>query len=89
MLFSAGLVCHGSCLVRWWVCLLVGGREVGLGVLWFGKWFFFASFDIFGWKGTRDALRIRREPWRNSRPSSSICFTLGQQPSSLLLLLAI
>jgi hypothetical protein len=84
MLFSVGLDCHGSFLARWRACLHVGGREVGLGVLLFGKWFLYASCGVYGWKGMRDALRILRDPWRNSQPSFSTPFTLGQQLSSLL-----
>jgi hypothetical protein len=83
-LFSVILACHGSCLARWRGCLLVGCREAGLGVRLFGKWFLYVSFGVYGWKETRDALRILRDPWRNSRPSFSICFTLGQQPGLLL-----
>ena len=57
---SAGLVCLGLCLVRWQICLQVGSWEVGLGVLLFGRWFLSALCSVYGWKGMRDALRIRR-----------------------------
>jgi hypothetical protein len=54
MLFLVDLACHGSCLVRWQGCLLVGGREAGLGVLLFGKWFLYVLYGVYGcWKETR------------------------------------
>jgi hypothetical protein len=60
MLFSIGLDCHGSCLVSWQTCLHVGGWEVGLRVLLFGKWFLYALCGVSGWKLMRDALKILR-----------------------------
>jgi hypothetical protein len=64
MLYSISLDCLGSCLTRWWACLLVGSQEVTLKVLLFGKWFFFASCGDYGPKGMRDALRTLRDLWR-------------------------
>jgi hypothetical protein len=75
MLISVVLGCHGSCLVVWRVCLLVGRQEVVLEVLLCGKWFLFATCDAYGKKEMRDSLR---DPWRSSRPSSSILSSLGQ-----------
>jgi hypothetical protein len=82
-LFSISLDCHGSCLARWWVCLHVGGPEVDLGVLLFEKWFLYALCDVYGWKETRDALRILRDLWRNLWPAFSTRFTRRQQVGSL------
>ena len=60
-------------------CFLVGGWEVALGVLLYGKWFLFASCGVYGQKGMRDALRILRDLWRILWPSFSTHFSLGQQ----------
>ena len=76
MLFSVGLECLGSCLARWWACLLVGGREVVFGVPSFGKWFLFASCGVYGHKGMQDALRTLRDLWRILRLSFLYTFHL-------------
>jgi hypothetical protein len=57
MLFSVALGCHGSCLVAWQICLLIGGREVSPGVLWFGKWFLYTSCGVYDRKEMVDVLR--------------------------------
>ena len=58
---SASLICIGLCLARWRVCLQVGGRVVGLGVLLFGRWCPSALYGVYGWKGMGDALRVLRD----------------------------
>jgi hypothetical protein len=43
-IFLAGLVFLGSCLVVFWIYVLVGVPLAGLGVPWFGRWCLFVFF---------------------------------------------
>jgi hypothetical protein len=65
-IFLAGLVCLGSCLVVFWTCVLAGVPLVGLGVLWFGKWGQFVSFEQFGGREIIGVLKIWKALWKRS-----------------------
>jgi hypothetical protein len=59
-----GLVCLGLCLGELSICLHVGGRQVGQGVLQFGKWCLFAFFGVFGRREILGVLKTWRIPCR-------------------------
>jgi hypothetical protein len=52
-----GLVCLGLCLGELSICLHVGGRRVGQGVLQFGRWCIFAFFGVFGMREILGVLK--------------------------------
>jgi hypothetical protein len=64
ILFFLGLVCLGLYLGELSIYFLVGERQVGQGVLQFGRWCLYAFFGVFGRREILGVLKTWRIPWR-------------------------
>jgi hypothetical protein len=65
-IFLAGLISLRLCLVVFWIYALAGVPLAGLGVPWFGRWYLFVFFGLFGGKETIGVLRTWKVLWKRS-----------------------
>jgi hypothetical protein len=62
-----------------WTFCIVGGLGVILVALWFGKWFRFALYGVYGPRGMGDFSKIPKEAWEILFISFLLPSSIGRQ----------